>query len=120
MKLRKGFTLVELLVVIAIIGLLILIAIPRFQSMSDGARRAVAEANHRLLVGSVALYQAKNDGAMPTVFADLDPFLLSTTTIEMQDEPAGAVYTFDNTGGVVTIEVSITGMSPTPLRTWSS
>jgi len=120
MKLKKGFTLVELLVVIAIIGILILIAVPRFQSMTDGARRAVAEANHRLLVSAVAFYQAENDGAMPTVFTDLDPYLLTTTTIEMQGEPVGAVYTFNNTGGVVTIEVSITGMSPSPLRTWSS
>jgi len=119
MKLKKGFTLVELLVVVAIIGILILIAVPRFQSMTDGARRAAAEANHRLLISATALYQANHGGAMPQDGDDLDDFL-SIPFDDLDGNPAGSEYTFNNTAGQVTITVRIDGMTPDPLRTWTS
>ena len=59
-KKRKGFTLVELIVVIAIIGILVLIAVPRFGSITDAAEQRTVEANHRILISAAQMYYAEN------------------------------------------------------------
>jgi len=106
MKLKKGFTLVELLVVVAIIGILVLIAVPRFQSMTAGARVATVQANHRLLISAVTLYMADNHGNMPTTEADLNLYLQETVTA-MQGQPQGATYVVTFPAGNVSIVSSV-------------
>lgn len=75
---RRGFTLVELAIVIAILGILAVVAIPKYQGMVDEARSAAARAQLGTVRSAIAIYYAKNKGVMPdlpkmndgTLFAD--------------------------------------------------
>ena len=108
MKLRKGFTLVELLVVVAIIGVLVMIAIPRFANMTAGAQRAALNSNHRLVISAVTMYMAENNGDTPANLAALDDFLNPS---ELDDSPnSTAVYTVSATDpGSVRSQATIAG-----------
>jgi len=64
---RKGFTLVELAIVIAILGILAVVAIPKYQGMVDEARSAEARAQLGTVRSAIAIYYAKNKGVMPTL-----------------------------------------------------
>lgn len=65
-KKQKGFTLIELIAVMTILGLLALLIIPRFSSVSENANLKVFENNARTLSSQVSLYSATNDGKFPT------------------------------------------------------
>ena len=105
MKLRKGFTLIELLVVVAIIGILVTIAVPRFMSMTQGAKVAAVRANHRELVSAISMYIADNNGLKPANANDLDKYLTDPSgqgatsgilgIMSNGKYPAGSAYTFD-------------------------
>ncbi len=58
---KKGFTLIELMVVISIIGILSVIAIPRFMNITKDAKIAQIQANRRNLQTAVHMYMAKKD-----------------------------------------------------------
>ncbi len=69
---RKGFTLVELAIVIAILGILAVVAIPKYQGMVEEARSAEARAQLGTVRSAIAIYYAKNQGKFPTtISADL-------------------------------------------------
>lgn len=57
---RKGFTLVELVVVIAILGLLAMIAAPKFAGQTKKAAIASHDANIKNLEAAATLYLANN------------------------------------------------------------
>lgn len=65
MRSKKGFTLVELMVVVIILGILVAIAIPIYNNVTDDAQKKACAANERTLEGAVAMYQAANGGKMP-------------------------------------------------------
>lgn len=72
---RKGFTLVELAIVIAILGILAVVAIPKYQGMVDEARSAAAKSQLGTVRSALAISYAKNKGVFPatldgTIFAD--------------------------------------------------
>jgi len=62
-KNQKGFTLVELMVVVVIIGILVAIAIPIFNTVTDRANQRAVEANLRTLEGSIMQYLASGNAA---------------------------------------------------------
>ncbi len=66
MKGQKGFTLVELIVVIAILGILAALAVPKFIGTLENSRLKTHLGNIRTLESAVTVYQAENEGAIPT------------------------------------------------------
>jgi prepilin-type N-terminal cleavage/methylation domain-containing protein len=60
---NKGFTLIELIVVIAILAILSAIAVPRFSTITENARRDVCEANRHELKHAYEIYLVQNDEA---------------------------------------------------------
>lgn len=100
---RKGFTLIELIVVIAILGILAMIAVPRFAGTQLRAQERAHNANVRTIESAVAVYQAETGVALTTIddFTNLVPGYLAA--IPTNPLPAGharaGVYTL--TDGIV-------------------
>src|ERR1700751_5805177 len=70
MRRCRAFTLVELLVVIGIIALLISILLPALSKAQQQAQQTVCMSNMRSLGQAVAIYQAENKGAFPSLGAN--------------------------------------------------
>lgn len=68
---RSGFTLIELLVVIIIIGLLVIIALPKFGSSKERAYDASALADLRNAIVAAEAYYADNM-TYPSDISDMD------------------------------------------------
>ncbi len=88
LKNDKGFTLAELMVVVVIIGILTAIAVPVYNSVTDKANVSATEANLRTIDGAIMMYQADNDGTLPTSNVDLEGDFLQ----EWPTGPDGITY----------------------------
>jgi type IV pilus assembly protein PilA len=62
LKEQKGFTLMELLIVILIIGVLMAIAVPVYNNITDSAMKSAHQANIRVIEGAITAYLADNGG----------------------------------------------------------
>ena len=70
MQNQKGFTLVELMVVVVIIGILVAIAVPVYNSVTEKAARGAVEANLRTIDGAIMMYYVGEDS--PTDLTDVN------------------------------------------------
>ena len=59
---KAGFTLIELLVVLVILGILVLIAAPRFLGYSKDANVTAMQADAKVLENAALIYNVENEG----------------------------------------------------------
>ena len=69
---KAGFTLIELIVVIAILGILVLLAGPRFLGYTKDANVSTMQADAKVLANSALVYNIENDTQWPTTGSDLE------------------------------------------------
>ena len=70
---KKGFTLIELLTVIAILGILVLLAAPKFLGYTAQANVAAMKADAKMLSNSAMVYSAEQEIAGNTDTWPVDP-----------------------------------------------
>ncbi|KUO51305.1 MAG: hypothetical protein APF76_17660 [Desulfitibacter sp. BRH_c19] len=102
LKSQKGFTLVELMVVVVIIGILVAIAIPVYNSVTNRANISAVEANLRTIDGAIMQHQA-------TIVTPTAPSSDNLTGEFLAEWPTGPT-------GVTTYKVVGDGSSTTPYR----
>jgi len=100
-----GFSLVEILIVIVVMGIIVGIGIQQYRNVSDGAKIAVAQADHQLIVSSVNLYFFKTQ-ELPEDSNDLGEFLEGGWA-KIKDTPIVGAHSFAKNGGAVTITTKL-------------
>lgn len=114
MKNRKGFTLMEMLIVVAIIAILVIIAIPTFNSALAKARAATDVANIRsgyaaALVEAMTNGVETGNGANNTYYLQKDGSVSKTGTDKYTTQGKSEDATTNTTiGGKFTVNTQIT------------
>ena len=86
---------------VAIIGILSMIAVPQFNKVTQNARNSTWEANCQTILSAIAMFQAGNNGAVPSYEDELDDYLNGgfAALNENGGTPDGAKYQFSTTIG---------------------
>ena len=116
-KKRKGFTLIELVIVVAIIGILALMIVPQFNTVTKDAKLKTFQGNAKTVISAIAMYQAANKGDYPANGPALDQYLnVKDGWDGLQDNPSGATYTITGSGDTFKFTAEwpddTTGVSP--------
>lgn len=99
---KKGFTLIELLVVVAILGILMLLAVPRFMDSTKGSKVRTFESNFRTLMSMANQYSANNNG----VFTGVSTSDVNTLAGQLAGKPDNSTYTVTDTNIVGTLDLA--------------
>lgn len=91
---KTGFTLIELMVVVVIIGVLSAIAIPKFASVQDQARRAACRGNMRTLATAEAIYFPLNS-TFTSDITNLDEVQENASLIRCPSKAGAGAYTLN-------------------------
>ena len=109
---RRGFTLIELMIVVAIIGLLAVVAVPKFAGLIQKSNEATTRAGLGALRSALNIYHSDMDGSFPTDHleclttntrylskipnCDLPPYhLVGNTVLNSVDLSGAAIYATD-------------------------
>ena len=65
--LNKGFTLIELVMVMVLLGILVAVAIPKYENLTSAAETAAKAATSGAVRSAFAGYLAAHNGTAPTV-----------------------------------------------------
>ena len=79
---ERGFTLIELLIVISIIGVLSVIAIPRFSNAIVLANTAKVQSDLSVINTSITLYQAENGSYPSSIKTDLKDYIVDIDNLK--------------------------------------
>ena len=105
MQNQKGFTLVELMVVVVILGILVAIAVPVYNSVTEKAEASAIQANLRTLDGAIMQAKVTETGTITWN----DTTLLKYITGWPIKGPKSCSYAVDTIGGQDRATVIITG-----------
>ena len=142
---QNGFTLLELMIVVAIIGILAMIAIPRFAQMLEKAREGATKGNLSALRSAISIYYGDWEGKWPgtldcnewyafSLYMDILPAVKVTAPesvtyspegddiyyLERNDEPTeeGYGWAYDSTTGNVFVNSTALDTRQEPYTTY--
>jgi len=104
-KYKKGFTIIELIVVMAIIGVLVLLAMPKFMGYTEKARLTEIKSNTKQLENASERYYIDNQDWPRLTDVSYTADQISTFAQEITNK-SGQVVTLDLTGQYYDIDYS--------------
>jgi len=108
-KNRKGFTLIELIIVVVIVGILALVAIPRYFANIEKARKAEALSSMRSIREAIMGYYAANN-AYPTANSFPITVNIDGEDVMVVEQPSSTNFTYSYTSAVITATHSGSGV----------